>query len=1273
MASDGTIKISTELDTSTAKKAMSQFSSVAGKGFSAVKTAAKVSAEAVAVVGTGLLAAGGYAIKVGAEFEAGMSQVQAISGATAAEMEKLTEKAKEMGAKTKFSAAESAEAFNYMAMAGWKTEDMLGGIEGIMNLAAASGEDLATTSDIVTDALTAFGMSASDSGHFADVLAQASSNANTNVAMMGETFKYVGAVAGTFGYNVEDTALAIGLMANSGIKASQAGTTLRGALTRLVKPTDDMQQTMIDLGLAVEEVEHVVSSSQVDKLQGKVADKTAAMEKAQISYNSAVAKYGAESAQAQKAAINLETAQRALADASNGLTSAQAGSNQVVGVQNVLLTDAEGNTRSFRDVIIKLRESFKGMTQEQQAQAAATLFGQEAMSGMLAIINASDEDFNKLAESIDNADGSAADMAETMQDNLIGQLTILKSSVEGLGNEIYEGMEEPLKEAAKVGIGYVNQLTDAFKEGGLEGVVKEAGNIFGELATNAAQQAPQMVNAAVDFIRAFAEGIYANRAELVEAAKDIVFTFAGGLAKLLPKSVSKPVRDAIQAINKSLNSGGLKKASGNFINVMGKIGDATGELTKKVLPAFVEILDFAGENLDLLAASVTICVTAYKGMDVINGISATMKTASGMFQAASLAVDAYNSKVLIATLCGQTANATLTLSQAAVGVLTGKISAATLVHTAWNAVMNANPIGIVITAVAALAAGIAVYKLTTEDVVTAEEMQAQRLQEISDKVSEQKTKWEELEQAKQEQLDADLALVDHTQDLWNELQTIVDANGKVKEGYEDRAAFITGELSEALGVELEYIDKEVKGLDEVGQSIDTLIEKKKAQIILDANAAQYAEAIQKTREMEMAQAEAKRELDEQQNAVTEKQIELSKLQAEALASNKVSEIENITAKTAALREETEQEEKNLSEKQQLYNDATNTVADYYKTVTDYENLSTAIIGENSAEIQAAIGAITTSRKTATTEDATEMAIQLLNQREHIALLREEMDAGMKGVTEDKIKNAEDELVKMQAEYDKATSNLDEHTKSVAGLMDKLTGDMTQDEAEQLAVWLGMVSDAEMNGREISDEAKLMVDTVLENFDEMPEQTRETMKNAMKPMYEEMEASEPGLFEKASGIANGILSRLKAAFDIHSPSRETRKIFQHVMKGAELGLKDEESNLYSQTDDIAENVMEGFEGIDCSAYVRRIQDLIAGRQEAMIPTQVRYKNATAVASVESGDQYDADSGIDYDKMGAVVKKALNGVKVAIDGRTAGEIMTPYIDRNMGIEEERRIRG
>ena len=312
------------------------------------------------------------AVSVGKEFDESMSKVRAVSGATGEDFEKLRAKAREMGAKTKFSASEAAEAMNYMAMAGWKTNQMLSGIEGIMNLAAASGEDLATTSDIVTDALTAMGYAAKDSGHLADVMAAASSNANTNVAMMGETFKYAAAVAGAMGYSMEDVALATSLMANSGIKATQAGTSLRNIISRMAAPTGAVQKTMDALGVS--------------------------------------------------------------------------------------MTDSNGKARPFRDVLVDLRKSMAGMSETEKTAAASTLAGKNAMSGFLALINASDKDFNKLASAIDNSSGAAGKMADTMLDNFGGQVTVLLSSLQ----ELAIAVSDTLTPAVKVMVSIVQKLVSWF-------------------------------------------------------------------------------------------------------------------------------------------------------------------------------------------------------------------------------------------------------------------------------------------------------------------------------------------------------------------------------------------------------------------------------------------------------------------------------------------------------------------------------------------------------------------------------------------------------------------------------------------------------------------------------------------------------------------------------------------------------------------------------------------------------------------------------------------
>ena len=321
-------------------------------------------------VTAGVTALGTAAVKTAADFDSAMSKVAAVSGATGEDFDKLKAKAREMGSKTKFSASEAAEAMNYMAMAGWKTEDMLSGIEGVMNLAAASGEDLATTSDIVTDALTAFGLSAQDSGHFADILAAASSNANTNVSMMGETFKYCAPIAGALGFSAEDTAEAIGLMANAGIKGSQAGTALRTIMNNL--------------------------SGEV-KICGSS-----------------------------------------------------------IGEVTVATTNADGSMRDLSDILADCRTAFAGLTESEKAQAAESLVGKNAMSGFLALMNAGEGDINKLSSAIENCDGCAAGMAETMNNNLEGQLTILKSQLQ----ELAISFGEMLMPAIRTIVGWIQKLVN---------------------------------------------------------------------------------------------------------------------------------------------------------------------------------------------------------------------------------------------------------------------------------------------------------------------------------------------------------------------------------------------------------------------------------------------------------------------------------------------------------------------------------------------------------------------------------------------------------------------------------------------------------------------------------------------------------------------------------------------------------------------------------------------------------------------------------------------
>lgn len=535
-----------------------------GLGFGAM---AAIGGKAVTAVGSALKSVTTSAVSAGMSFENAMSSVAAISGATGTNFESLSKKAKEMGASTKYTATEAANAMEYMAMAGWKTEDMLSGIDGIMNLAAASGSDLARTSDIVTDALTAFGKQAKDSGEFADVLAAASANANTNVDLMGETFKYVGSVAGAMGYSIQDISLATGLMANSSIKGSAAGTALRSTITRMAKPTEESSMAMSVLGLS--------------------------------------------------------------------------------------LTDTNGNMKSFGEVMKDMRKGMQGMTEDEKASYAAMLGGQEAMSGLLAIANASDEDFNKLSDAINNAAGSAEKMADIKMDNIQGDVTKLQSSLEGLGitafqqvNDNFRGFVQNIKNAVdelnqklsdgkyiEKAIQWVEKLGSAFKDGGLEGGLKEIGDLL---------------DGTGDKVKTF--GAVLGTLGVVTKASDF---FQGNTWKLVSAGIGGVNKTLKETPQWAKNAG---KSLGNaFSN--SKLGGILQSAVGKIKNPFKDILDAAtldGANgiqkIGVLGGKVvqTVTSTVQTVGNLILGVGSKMF--SGLTQIMGLAMKALMPAALIAVV-----------------------------------------------------------------------------------------------------------------------------------------------------------------------------------------------------------------------------------------------------------------------------------------------------------------------------------------------------------------------------------------------------------------------------------------------------------------------------------------------------------------------------------------------------------------------------------------------------------------------------------------------
>lgn len=1138
MAYDGSIKIDTKIDNSGFSAGINTMKTVASRGSATI-------ASSLAVISAGIVAGGTAAVNVGSSFESAMDKVAAISGATGDSLVLLSDKAKEMGATTKFSASESAEALQYMAMAGWDTQSMLEGIDGIMSLAAADGLDLATTSDIVTDALTAFGLQASDSTHFADVLAKASSSANTNVSMLGESFKYVAPLAGTMGYSVEDVSVALGLMANASVKGSMAGTSLKTALANLSAPTKNMKEVM---------------------------------------------------------------------DA-----------------YKISMTDAEGNSLSLIDVIKELREKFGNLSESEQTAAASTLFGKEAMSGMLAIINASDSDFTKLVDNINNADGAAASMAGTMQDNLQGQITILKSSLEGLGIEIYEGMQEPLKDAAIEAQGYVNRLTEAFTDGGLTGMIEEAGNIFGELAVKAADYAPEMVEAAIGFLNSFVDGISANSGKLVAAAKRIVSTIVDNLVKLLPSEVQTPVREAINNIKKSFESGGLRTAINTVKNIITNLGKVITSAAKVAVPLLSKALDFLTRNTKTLVVAATALFTAYKTYTV--------------FKAATAAIEAHTAAVTAEKLAEAAATGAITLKQIAVGVLTGQIGLATAAQYAWNLAMSMNPIGLVVTAVAALIAGIAALALTMGD----SENQTKQLENVQEQLAESNT---DLGNSYQ-------VIADKVSDYADQ----IDSAGSILDGFnehiliseEDKQALadnmdsvqteITEICSAAAEDRRELTGGEIQRLDELFQKMHELseqelaIEAAKQNVVKTAaedlaNAAGVSIEEYQERSAAIASTAEETRVSVIESAESQYYEELALLQQKYDTKSNYSEAEYQADRQAAK----DSYDAAVAEANQVAGDTIAILEKSYLDKADAIDIGTRFLNVQNG--------IEESENQLHAEKLKE--IDSWYQAEHRRILDEKYTDTARAVALGTLANQ-----KARKEQDEDIRH-ETRLGSVRNRQIKTLND--ENYQNQLSGFLVLEGLYETYTGKTNKQSQNIVDAFFEPMENMDEDTKNKFEESMNGAIQGLENKENSLYYKAAQIAGSFIQRFKEMFNIHSPSKVFAEMFGYNLQGAEKGLDREAPKLYRKADAIGET------------FTKRMKDrintngLISKLKAGVAEGKAIVGEALAAKVIHNVDLNTPD-----DNRKFVIKGDIH-THMGIDGREFAVATAPYVSEEIAWKGE-----
>lgn len=1003
-------------------------------------------------------------LQVGMNFEASMSKVKAVSGATGDEVEKLTKKAEEMGSKTKFSATESAEAFNYMAMAGWKTEDMLNGIEGIMNLAAASGSDLATTSDIVTDALTGFGKSAADAGRLADIMAAASSNANTNVEMLGETFKYVTPVAGSLGISMEDTALAVGLMANAGIKSTQAGTALRSILVRLSTDAGATSKSLGALGTLTQEL-------------------------------------------------------------------------------GVEFYNTDGTVRNLSDVLVDARKNWSKLSAEQQTNYAKTIAGQEAMAGWLSLMNASESDFNKLSTSINNSTGSAQKMADTMNDNVQGAMTLFKSQIEGIQIQIFKKMEPAIRKAIK-----------AFSDM----VSKVNWDNFGE-----------KVKKALDKVMKGFEWVIQHHKQIINAIKLVIAAFA----------VSK-----ILSFTKSLSD-----MSKGFI-----------ELAK-------------GTALSTTAANA-------------------------------------NTTAVVANTAAEVAG-------------TGATSALTVATNLLNAAWKSNPIGIVIAAVVALIAVMNKLSEKSKQLAEAEQENLSAIQEETQKVKDSKKAWDDLITAKQDNINIGMTEISNYQALYKELDSLVDANGKVKEGYEERASFITSTLKDALGVEIEMIDGQVQGMQNLRDSIDQVIDKKKAQIILDSQEKLYSEAINK-------QADAVRQLTEYENRLTEErqkkqEIDDAVSQAQEKMNNALrfggviiqqiarKELENAQARKTAY-------EQGITDLENSITTQKNLIGEYAYSVQQYETNMALAHAEKYDEMSTVSWDYVKDYSNATDAEKAMLEARVNDTQKTIDVLKEiRTEANAKEIDAEIAKNE-----RLLTEQQQALDTYNQKTTSALGQSEIIWSDGLDDQ-------LSVITGSKVEFRDAGDgQVQAYVDGVKVGEpvakEEMAKMTTDAIYEVSKQKTDATTAGENIIDGVNNGIANkkgtvfstirsfgaSLLSNLKSSLQEHSPSKATNEMGQYLLQGLNIGIKKKTKGVLNQVATLGNDIISTF---DTSLSGGALNTDLAAQVQSNIPLSV--STNSNINSLNNNQENN------YNNMLTAFKEALASMKIEMDDETMGKFVDKTVARTI----------
>lgn len=749
------------------------------------------------------------------------------------------------------------------------------------------------------------------------------------------------------------------------------------------------------------------------------------------------------------------------------------------------------------------------------------------------------------------AKGTMEEINKVQYDDAGAALETLKRKAEtSLLLPLSEKIMPAVSEATNAAIGYMEQLASAYETKGVNGLVEKAGEIFADIATNAAEKAPEMANVAVDFIEQMVSGFKKNSQRLTKAGADMVKTIAGAAVKMLPKELQEPVKEAVDDLVDSLTEGGMKNGLKTFGRMFENGFKTVTKVTKTVLPPFVKIVDKTADHLDVLIPLVVAGATAFKTYSIVSSVTDNMKKLSTV-TATLTAMEKANAL--------QTAAATgaLELKEIAVGLVTGKITLATAATTAWNAVMNANPIGLLITGVVAAGAALAAYCLATDEGTEKTGQLSQAEQELKEKVDAQYESYQKLREEREQQFSKIQTEYANTQALADELQTIVDKNGKIKSGYEDRAAVITGLLSEALGIEIEVTDGVIQKYDELQKSIDEVIQKKKAEAVQSAMQDGYTEAIEKQTEAYMNYADAQKNVEkttEELKKAQEKQKEIQDKIDTSSSRAAFVEYGNELQKAKKAVSQLEEKQKNQQDTLQKSED---TYLGHIATIENYEGIVGAMASGTADQIEEASLRAINSFITAETGTKESLEKQVKNTREKYDELKMAVESGAPGVT----KKSVEEMAVLVAE-------------SIEELA-KLSPKAAEEFAKLDPAIMTTLAKAGLEGK-LSKEGKKTLKSFIKSLEGLDDQTKEKFEMATIGALEGLEGFDE-IQTKAEEEGLSFLEALATTLEVHSPSRAVKKIFSQVNPGAVEGLDEGKDSLLEKGGSLVKDLLETIAG------------------------------------------------------------------------------------------------